>query len=487
VVIAALLLSLQAAAAAPPPEERFYRLETLALPEGLALEVGGLIVLRDGRPMACTRRGEVWIVENAYGAGEPRFERFAQGLHEPLGLLERDDGIYVVQRGELSRMRDLDGDGRMDALDTVCDAWPISGNYHEYAFGPALDGEGNYWVTTNKPFGDEPFGRAKWRGFALKITPAGVMTPECCGLRSPCGVEASPWGEVFYTDNQGEWCGAGKLAQLRPGGFHGHPWGTFACEDPLWRHSQPGDPPNGETMPEVARRMPTFELPAVWFPYDEMGRSPAGFAWDPSGGAFGPFEGQVFVADQYQSSVLRVFLERVGGRWQGACFPFRKGFQSGVVRLAFAPDGSLFCGETDRGWGSLGGKTMGLERLVWTGVTPFEVRRMRATPEGFELEFTAPVERVRAGATSSYSIESYTYLLHETYGSDEVDRAQCPVRAARVSADGTTVALTVEGLREGYVHELRSTVESAAGEPLLHAAAYYTLIERPLAAPAVPR
>jgi hypothetical protein len=150
-------------------EERYYRIETCKIPAGVELEVGGLLQLADGRVMACTRRGEVWTVADAF-TDAPKFVRYAQGLHEPLGLVEHDGWIWFTQRGELSRMKDSDGDGRADVFETVCDAWQISGNYHEYNFGPALDRDGNFWITTNKPFGDEPFGRAKWRGFALKIT-----------------------------------------------------------------------------------------------------------------------------------------------------------------------------------------------------------------------------------------------------------------------------------------------------------------------------
>lgn len=462
-------------------EHRYYRAVTIEAPAGAALEVGGIAFLPDERPIICTRRGEVWVVDDPYGKA-PGFRRIAQGLQEPLGLFAHDDWIYVQQRGELSRIRDVEGDHRIDELETVCDAWQISGNYHEYAFGPALDHDGSFWITLNKPFGDEPFGRVKWRGFALRITPDGEMQPMACGLRSPCGVGVSPGGDVFYTDNQGEWCGASKLAHIRPGDFHGHPWGLESCKDPLWKFPIPDAPPDETPMPEVATHVPQFRLPAVWFPYDKMGRSPAGFAWDKTGGKFGPFAGQLFVGDQYAASVMRVFLEQVGGEWQGACFPFRASLSSGVVRVAFAPDGSLFCGETDRGWGSLGQKTAGLERLVWTGETPFEIREMRAQADGFELEFTLPLDATKASDPSSYALESYTYLLHETYGSDEVDQQQLAITSATLDADTQRVRLVVDGLREGYVHELRATgVSSIDGEPLLHDAAYYTLIRKPAA------
>jgi len=247
-----------------PQESRYYRIERVEAPAEIALEVSGITLLPDGRPMVCTRRGEVYVVEHAYNepGTRPAFTLWAQGLQEPLGLLPHEGWIYVAQRAELSRMRDSDGDGRMDELETVCDDWRISGNYHEYCFGPALDREGNFWVTTNRPFGDEPFGSVPWRGFALRISPKGEMQPVCAGLRSPCGIATSPAGELFYTDNQGEWCGAGKLSLLEPGDFHGHPWGVDSCKDPLWKFADPGHPRNSVLMPEVSKEIPSFRLPA---------------------------------------------------------------------------------------------------------------------------------------------------------------------------------------------------------------------------------
>ena len=72
------------------------------------------------------------------------------------------------------------------------------------------------------------------------------------------------------------------------------------------------------------------------FPYDAMGKSAAGIVCDESGGRFGPFAGQVFVADQSHSMVMRCFLEEVDGVLQGACFRFREGFRSGSLALQFS-------------------------------------------------------------------------------------------------------------------------------------------------------
>ena len=47
-----------------PQEEDYYRILTLPVPEGILLEVGGVATLPDGRIAVCTRRGDVWTIEN---------------------------------------------------------------------------------------------------------------------------------------------------------------------------------------------------------------------------------------------------------------------------------------------------------------------------------------------------------------------------------------------------------------------------------------
>lgn len=451
-------------------DARYVRLVDVPVPEGVVLEVGG-IAERRGELFASTRRGEVWRIENPYAA-TPKFTLWAEGLQEPLGLVDHDGWLYCAQRGELSRMRDRDGDGRMDDLETVASGWPLSGNYHEYAFGPARGADGRFWITLNKPFGEEPFGRAGFRGWAIAVDADGRWTAECAGLRSPAGVGTSPWGEVFYTDNQGEWCASSKFALLERGDFHGHPWGIDSCKDERSKVAHPGEVKSGLRMAEAARTIPSFRLPAVWIPYDELGRSPAGFVFDEKG-EFAPYRGQIFCGDQYSSEVFRLSLEKVKGRWQGACYPFRPGLACGIVRVAWASEGGLWCGLTNRGWGSLGQKEYGLQRLVWNGETPFDLVEVTAQADGFALRFSKELDGV-----PEVKVESFTYDHHESYGCPPRDRHSHAVKVASEGAD--TLRVSVEGLEDVRVYAIDASAARAKdGTPLWHGKAWYTRNQAP--------
>jgi azurin len=317
----------------------------------------------------------------------------------------------------------------------------------------------------------------------VEITPDGQMTPIAAGLRSPCGFTVTSGGEWFFAENQGEWVGSGRVTHVEPGDFAGHPaslaWSKLPGSTVKLRPDDIRD--FEQPMSEVAKKLPGLKTPAVWFPHTILGISTSGICEDLTAGKFGPFAGQFYVGDQGQSKVMRMSLEKVKGVWQGASYAFREGFDCGIIRVTMGEDATLFVGETARGWGSNGPKSEGLERLVWTGKTPFEIKEARAEPDGFLLTFTQPVDRATAENPASYSVAGFTYNYHAAYGSAPVNRTGCPVRKVIVAPDGLSVRLASVCLREGYIHEIKAAgVRAAAGgAALLHATAYYTLNRLP--------
>jgi glucose/arabinose dehydrogenase/azurin len=464
-------------------EDTYYKISTIPVPAGIALEIGGLTVLPDGRVAVSTRRGEVWLIENSdtQNGESPNFKRFAHGMHECLGIAYRDGSFYVSQRGELTRLTDNNGDDKADEYKTLF-KYPLSGNYHEYAYGPIIHPNGDMTVTLNVAFGPEGYSGVPWRGWTLRIKPNGEMEPFATGMRSPAGIGLDAEGEVFYSDNQGDWVGSGRITHLQKGDVAGHPgglpWATQANSTVQVREGMIKN--TGKTLYDLAKEVPGLKPPAIWFPHGIMGNSTSGILLYSDKGKMGPFQGQLFVGDQSQSKIMRASLEKVNGVYQGACYPFREGFSSGVLRQEWANDGSMYVGMTSRGWSSTGKEEYGLQRLSWTGKVPFEMKSVSAKPDGFELTFTMPVDKALAKSLSNYSISSFTYKYHGEYGSPVINQQDCPVKAAMVSDDGLKVRLVVDDLRLGYVHEVKlGDLLANDKTPLLHQVAYYTLNQFP--------
>ncbi|WP_460951318.1 plastocyanin/azurin family copper-binding protein [Spirosoma daeguense] len=477
----AALFSSAAFAQRPAGEDDYYRILTLPIPEDIKLEVGGLAPLPDGRLAACTRRGEVWLISNPYmqGSRMPTYKKFASGLHEPLGLMWHPKGYFLcTQRGEVTKLVDTDGDDVADEYSSFY-KWPLSGNYHEYSYGPVMLPDGDMIITLNLDWIGYGASLAKWRGWMLKLNDKGEMTPWATGMRSPAGFGVLRDGSIFYTENQGDWVGSGRMTHVAKGDFVGNPAGLRWTSEPGSPLSlKPEDVPStGKPMFEVAKTVKNLKVPAIWFPHTLMGISTSDFKEDTTNGAFGPFSGQLFVGDQGHSKIMRVALEKVNGEWQGACFPFREGFQSGIIRTVWGQDGSMFVGMTSRGWAATGKDSYGVQRLVWTGKTPFEMKTITSKPDGFEVTFTLPVDRKTAENPESYSLNSFTYRYHKTYGSPIEDARPVPIRGIVVAADGLSARIVADTvLREGFIHEIKAEgVRSASNMPLLHSVSYYTL------------
>jgi azurin len=460
-------------------EKDFYTLKTIDIPEGIKLEVGGLAVLPDGRIAVSTRRGEIWIIQNAYGTGTPNFTKFASGLHEILGLAYKNGAFYCTQRGELTKIEDTDHDGKGDSF-TPISQFHLSGNYHEYAYGPVFDKQGDMYVTLNVAwvgFGD---GLGKWHGWLMKIKEDGTTEPIATGLRSPAGFTINSNGDVFYGENQGDWVGSGRVTHLEKGDFAGNAGGlrwTQEPESPLrLTKEQLKVVDNGQPMHIAAKTIKELKLPAVWLPHGLMGISTADIIEDITDGAFGPFGGQYFVADQGHSKIMRMSLEKINGKYQGACYPFYEGFASGLLRLRWGLDNSLFAGMTSRGWSSTGKSDYALQRLVWNGDIPFEMKEVKAMTDGFEIEFTLPADLAKIKNASNYNVSSFTYKYHNEYGSPVILNKERKIIGIIPSADGRKVKLVLDSVIEGHVHEIKiSNIESQQKQSLLHNAAYYTM------------
>jgi len=474
-----------------PGGDEFYTVEHFPVPKELKLTVAGMDFLPDGNLAIATLQGEVFIVEGATGdAKAARWRRFARGLNEPGGLRVVGGAIYVMQKCELTRLRDADGDGVADVFECVSDAWGYTGNYHSFATGPLVDESGllGALITGHRAMTNVPA-----MGWCLKITPhpdnSGEVPftdlwrtdPFCSGLRVPNGFGECR-GDLFMTDNQGHWVAANKLNHLQFTNYYGHPSAPPS--------SRRGAEAEGEFDFGWREKHFTgdanFTPPAVWFPYAWV-RSASGIA-TVGDFRFGPFGGQMLVGEFQNASVVRVAMEKVNGQWQGAVLPFVKGFASGVNRLAYGPDSRLYVGGLRFGhWTSIAPQPHSLDRVKFTGRVPFEFKTIAARTNGFEVAFTQPVDAKLAGDAENWDATQYTYAYDGQHNAPEKDRDEKipgpPVRVvkAEVAPDKLTVRLTLEGMKPRHVIMLRALgLKTTRGDALRNDTLHYTLNELPL-------
>jgi len=451
-------------ASAPEPlknsTDSFYTVEHFALPSDAELIITGMDWLPNGDLAICTWLGDVYIVQNLSGdPAQATYRRFARGLIEPLGLAVLNGQIYVAQKGELTRVADTNNDGEADLFECVNAAWGFSGNYHSYTFGPLVTPQNDFMIFTtgNRSRYDVPY-----QGFALEISADGDhLNPVCNGLRAPHG-----WGiyqgDIFTTDNQGNWIGTCRLNHIQPGKFYGFPSSTPA--------------------PKKEYAASEVEPPALWLPRS-LSPSASGIETLNTDN-FGPFKGQMIIGDFQNAILMRASLEKVNGHWQGSVFPFTKGFLSGINRLKMSRDGRLYVGGGKRTWSTAAPKDYSLDRVSFTGKQPFELRDIHATTDGFDLTFTKPLKKEDAEDSQNYLVKQFTYKYHKDYGSPEYDHSgkvgatEIKIESIRQTSPAA-VHLKLTGLKTGFVTSFTLALTSSADETLWHDTAFYTLNQIP--------
>jgi hypothetical protein len=141
--------------------------------------------------------------------------------------------------------------------------------------------------------------------------------------------------------------------------------------------------------------------------------------------------------------------------------------------MAFSPDGTeLYVGQTMREWA---GPMEGLQRIQFNGGRVFEVLKMHLTKEGFELEFTEPVDAGTGEKPESFETETYGYQYSSNYGGPETHPRRTRPSRLEWSTDRRRVQLAYSEMEAQRVMRVTLSGLKSGGEPLAHTMVAYTL------------
>lgn len=455
--------------------------EAVQLPLAADVMPTGLAWREDGTLVASSLKGRVWQARDSDGDGlEDQIEPFSDELAAPYGVTTGNPrSIDCINKYGLLRLWDRDGDGRAESTEVLASGWGHTADYHDWAVGLPQDDQGRYYIALPCQQDDRTLATANLRGTALRLVPRVPSQDDpqryaieiiCAGLRFPMGLALNRNGDLFATDNQGNYNPFNELNWLVEGARYGF-------INKLER--------GNKELPEG--RFSAIEIPHPWT------RSVNGICFldtpeamrdEYEGAYFGPFEGHLLGCEYDTRRLIRMSLHMVDGIYQGAAYPFTrkptedKPALQGPLVCSVAPDGDIYVGNIrDSGWG--GGTNVGsFVRIRPNENLPPGIAEVRATSDGFEIDFTAPVDTSTGQAAQNYHVESYRRKSTPAYGGDDMERREERIESVSLSEDRLRATLTLPELREGFVYALRV---SGLGEKLFPAEAYYTLRKIPTA------
>lgn len=485
--------------------------EGVRLPLPTSIMPTAIAIKSSGELGVSSLKGQVFVLHDRDGDGLHEVAtEFEQGLAAPFGLVPADSGAegghgdapsvsewLVVHKPELVALADIDGNGRADQRRVVFSGWGYTDNYHDWSAGPVRDSAGNLYVATSSDYAQpgRPEELCQQRGKMLRIAPDGTSTVTAHELRYPMGIAFDPQGRLFVSDQQGVANCFNEINHIVEGRRYGvkglydpesdapeqraavqipHPWtrsvnGIFFIPDAARVQSPVSSVQSNNGLPETS--------PAV-----DAGPSTLNSQLPVLNPVLAPFAGHGIGCEYNGRFLIRFSLQDIGGELQGAVYPFTRGTWDneaetflGPMCGAVAHNGDLYIGSIhDSGW--LGGMNTGeIVRLRPTGDWPNGIRELRATPDGFELEFLHPVDPFAAGKATNYALSGYTRVWKGSYATEDSGRYEPRIQSVDVSADARIVRLHVDRLESSFVYDVAVKSISADGQLLFPDIGHYTM------------
>ena len=409
------------------------------------LHFGGHDFFSNGDVAICTMEGDVWLVKGVdEKLGKLTWQRIATGLYHPLGLRIVDDQIYVAGRDQITRLKDLNGDGETDFYENFNNEGQVSLGSHEFVTALETDPEGNFYYIKCSNSTDHG-------GSILKVHKSGQgIERVATGFRNPNGFFVGSNGVITAADQQGGWVPSSRVDIIKPGGFYGF----------MPMHHR-------KTAPK------TYDGPVTWIPH-KVDNSCGGQAWV-EGKRWGPLEGELLHLSYGRCEMFHILREEVDGVIQGAAVKFPLRFLSGAMRARFNPkDGQLYVSGL-KGWQTSGAQDGSIQRVRYTGKKLLMPSGLNVHSNGVVLRFHEKLDKELAEDVGSFTVKRWNYRWTKSYGSkhykisdpDQVGEDSVEVTSARLLSDEKSVFVGLADVQKVMQMEIAYDLETIGGEEII--------------------
>ncbi len=397
---------------------------------------GGFDFTPDGKAaIVAMWNGDVWRVDGVMDKAPAKltWRRIASGLFQPLGVKFRGDDLFITCRDQLVRLRDLNGDGETDFIESFNNDHQVTEHFHEFAMGLQTDAAGNFYYAKSARHALDSV--VPHHGTLLRVSADGTRTDILAtGFRAANGVCLNEDGSFFVTDQEGHWTPKNRINRVKAGGFYGNMFGYTSVTDTADSAMTP---------------------PMVWIT-NKKDRSPAELITIPKN-AWGNLGGSLLNLSYGTGRAFVVPNEEVGGVWQGAvCELPMPAFATGIMRGRFAADGALYtCGMF--AWAGNATAPGGFHRIRRSEKPAHVPVAIHAAKGVLTVTFSDPLTETTS------AIKVWSLQRTKGYGSKHHDERALSIRAVSLSADGRTVVLEIPDLAPTHCYELAMKLRAPDG------------------------
>ena len=416
-----------------PLADSAYAVDTLNVPYDnpyqVVMQLSGLAFLPNGDALVCTLLGDVWKVSGIDGnLKNVTWRRFATGLNQPIGIHIDDDGIFVLDRGQIYRLHDSNGDGEADFYENYAHDFGGYDRSHTHTFGLHRTADGSFHFTQRESI--------------LRTGPDRKTILQGWGVRNCMGIGGAE--DYFWVAPQeGTWTPTSAIIEVNDGEFYG--------------------------LPTKAGKSGSIAAPLCFIPRG-VDNSTGGMIQITSD-KWGPFKGS-HVGISYGSGIHYLILrDDTASRPQGAVVPLEGEFISGSMRGAFHPeDGQLYLVGLD-GWGDYSIKDGCFHRVRYLDQPVYMPKGFQVHSNGIRIDFTSRLDAATTNETDRYFAHAWNYEYAKRYGSPEFS-AKTPgslghdpvaVRSVKRLEGGSSIFVEMPSMEPVMQLHLRMHLKAADG------------------------
>ncbi len=432
----------QGKTAAAPAAQQPYVIDTLEVPLKSSpfksiMQLTSIAFDAEGRAYITTLAGEVWRVSGINDRLDKlTWKRFASGLNQPFGMHIDKGGLFVIDRSQILRLHDYNGDGEADFYENYANDYGGYNKSHTDTFGLHRTADGCFHFTNR----------------------IGIYTTDlqqnsrrvAWGVRNCMGIGGGK--DYFWVAPQeGDWTPASAIIEVHPGEFYGLP------ED-----GKGGDKPDPKTGRIIA--------PPLCYVPRSIDNSTGGMQ-EITSSKWGPFAGaHVGISFGYGTQYL-ILRDATGTRPLGAVVPLEGELPAGGVRAAFHPhDGQCYVVGLD-GWGDYAVQDGCLQRLRYTGQPVYKPSGFRVHGNGLRIDFPIALDKASVEDAAHYLVQTWNYEYARRYGSPEFSVATpaslghdpVEVRSARLLEGGKSIFVEMPTLVPAMQMHVRMHLRAADG------------------------
>ena len=353
-----------------------YVVDTLTVPYEnpykTVMQLTSMAFLPNGNALVATLPGDIWLVKGiSDDLTNITWQRYATGFNQPIGIHVDEDGIFVLDRLQISVLHDTNGDEEVDHYEKYANDFGGFDRSHTHTFG----------LHRTK---DKSFHFTQWTS-VFRTDPDRVTKKIATGVRNCMAVGGSD--DYFWAGPQeGTWTPTSAIIEVKDGEEYG--LGGKGISPPLCYVPRGIDNSTGG-MKEI------------------------------TSDKWGPFKGS-HVGLSYGSSTHYLILrDATSSRPQGAVVPLRGNFLAGVMRGDFHPkDGQLYVAGLD-GWGDYSIKDGCLHRVRYTGGKVRKPKGFKIHSNGIRIDFTTSLDSQAVSRVKNYFAQAWNYEYAKRYGSPE--------------------------------------------------------------------